>query len=67
MTDRARLAAAWDEGAYAGREYQKRLTEWATTPTFLGQGPELAANPYRAALDHESLPWHKALDEGGNK
>lgn len=43
----ARLADAWSRGAHAGADFQKRLTEWATSRTFIGTHPEPVPNPYR--------------------
>jgi hypothetical protein len=41
------LAEAWERGAYAGREYQKRLYEYARPTSIAAKPPEQPPNPYR--------------------
>jgi hypothetical protein len=44
-------AEAWERGAYAGREYQKRLYDYAHITSIAPGPPEMPRNPYRARAE----------------
>lgn len=62
---RGQIAAeAWERGAYAGREYQKRLYGYAHITSIAPGPPEMPRNPYRARV--EALGATESAGEGEN-
>jgi hypothetical protein len=52
-----REAQAWERGAYAGREYQKRLYDYAHITSIAPGPPEMPRNPYRARAEALCAPY----------
>ena len=47
----AARAEAWERGAFAGREFQKRLYEYVHPTNISAKQPEMPPNPYRALIE----------------